>query len=105
MTTPPAPTAPTLSTATDQPVYQPGDLVTVTATYVDSNGVSATVTVNATATDNNTPPNTATASTTFQVGQASEQMTVTVTDTANDVYNEVSASIGQAVFTTTAPSV
>ena len=31
--------------------------------------------------------------------------TVTVTDTANDVYNEVSASIGQAVFTTTAPSV
>ena len=104
MTTP-APTAPTLTISTDQPVYQTGDTVTLTATYVDSNGVSATVTVNATATDTNTPPNTATASTTFQVGQASEQMTVSVTDTANDVYNEVSASIGQAVFTTTAPSV
>ena len=71
MTTP-APTAPTLTIATDQPIYQTGDTVTLTATYVDSNGVSATVTVNATATDTNTPPNTATASTTFQVGQASD---------------------------------
>jgi hypothetical protein len=32
MTTP-APTAPTLSIATDQPVYQTGDTVTLTATY------------------------------------------------------------------------
>jgi predicted carbohydrate-binding protein with CBM5 and CBM33 domain len=104
MTTP-APIAPTLSIATAQPVYQPGDTVTLTATYVDSNGVTAVVTVNATATDTNTPPNTASASTTFQVGQASEEMAVSVTDTANDVYTQTSATLGTAVFTTTAPSI
>lgn len=99
------PTPPTLTIATDQPSYSPGDLVTLTATYIDSNGVTAIVTVNATATDTNTPPNTATASTTFQVGQAAESMQVSVTDTANDVYTQVSAALGSAVFTTTAPTI
>jgi hypothetical protein len=105
MTTP-APTAPTLSISFDKAIYAPGDVVTCTATYVDSNGVLATVNATANATDANTPPNTATALGSFQVGQASELMTVTITDTATDVYAvEGTPVIGTTVLTTTAPSI
>jgi hypothetical protein len=105
MTTP-APVAPTLTITTDQAIYAPGDTVTLTATYVDANGTLITIGVAAQAVDNNTPPNTATAATSFQVGIAAEEMTVTVTDTAGDVYAPVPAStvLGTAVFTTTAPA-
>jgi hypothetical protein len=105
MTTP-APTAPTLTIATDRPSYAPGDTVTLTASYTDENGTSFPVTITANAADSATPPNTAPpATTTFQViTAAGELMTVTVTDTASDVWTQVSNVIGTAVFTTTAPS-
>jgi hypothetical protein len=100
------PIQPTLSVATDKAVYSPGDTVTLTCTYVDSNGATGTVEVTAQATDTNTPPNTATATTSFQVGQAAELMQITVTDTAGDTWTQQPPLdvVGTSVFTTIAPS-
>jgi hypothetical protein len=99
------PTPPTLTIATDQPAYAPGDLVTLTATYTDPNGTSFPVTVTAAAADDNDPPNTVTAQTTFTVNPpATELMEVAVTDSANDTWTQVSDVPGTAVFTTTAPA-
>ena len=99
------PTPPTLTIATDQAAYAPGDLVTLTATYTDPNGQSFPVTVTAAAADSDTPPNTVTAQTTFTVNAAaSELMEVAVTDSADDTWTQISDVPGTAVFTTTAPS-
>lgn len=99
------PVAPTLTIATDQASYTPGQTVTLTATYTDPNGQAFTVTVTAAAADSNDPPNTVTAQTSFQVvSPATELMEVAVTDSANDTWTQVSDVPGTAVFTTTAPS-
>ena len=99
------PTPPTLTIATDRPSYSPGDTITLTCSYTDENGTSFPVTVTADAADNATPPNTASATTTFSVVTAAgELMTVTVSDTASDSWTQVSNVIGTAVFTTPAPS-
>jgi hypothetical protein len=102
-----SPTPPTLTIATDQAAYAPGDLVTLTATYTDPNGQSFPVTVTAAAADDNSPPNTVTAQTTFTVNAAAipaELMEVAVTDSADDTWTQISDAPGTAVFTTTAPS-
>jgi hypothetical protein len=99
------PVAPTLTLATDQAVYTPGQTVTLTATYTDPNGQALTVTISADATDDNTPPDTVTATTSFAVQPAAtELMEVAVTDSAGDLWTQVSDVPGTAVFTTTAPS-
>jgi hypothetical protein len=101
-------TTPTPVTATltfDQEVYTPGQTVTATVTYTDPNGTVITVDATANLTDDNVPPNTATATASFNVAPAAtEAMTVSISDTANDVYVAGTATPGSAVFTTTAPS-
>lgn len=106
VTTPPVPAAPTLTIATDSPSYSPGDVITLTASYTDENGTSFPVEVTAVAADSGTPPNTVSATTTFQVvTSAGELMAVTVTDDAGDVWTPSGTPvIGTSVFTTTAPS-
>lgn len=100
------PVPPTLTIATDKPSYAPGDTVTLTASYTDANGVSFPVEVTAVAADAETPPNTATATTTFQVVTAAGGlMTVTATDNAGDTWVPSGTPvIGTAVLTTRAPS-
>jgi len=98
--------ASTLALASDQPLYQPGQLVTITATYDDGNAPSATtITVTGVAADSDTPPDTVTAQTTYDVANPPGQMTVTLTDDHGDVYVLTSNVAPTAVFTTTAPSV
>lgn len=97
--------AASLSIATDKQTYQPGETVTLTATYTDDQGESFTVNVSAQAADEATPPNTATAQTSFDVQTvAPAPMTVTVSDDHSDQYTQVSSAPGQAVFTTAAPA-
>ena len=99
------PVAPSLTISTDKPSYAPGDTVTLTAAYSDETGTTFTVNVTADAADSASPPNTATATTSFAVSSAaSELMTITVTDDHGDTYAQVSNVPGTAVFTTTAPS-
>ena len=96
---------PTLSIATDKPVYSPGELVTLTATYSDEQGASFTVNVAAAAADAASPPNTANATTSFAVQtSAPALMAVTVTDDHADTWAEVSNVPGTAILTTAAPS-
>jgi hypothetical protein len=106
VTTPTPPVAPTLTIATDSPSYAPGDVITLTASYTDENGTSFPVEVTAVAADSAAPPNTATATTTFQVvTPAGALMAVTVTDDAGDAWTPSGTPvIGTSVFTTTAPS-
>jgi hypothetical protein len=99
------PTPPTLTIATDKPSYAPGETITLTCSYSDETGATFTVNVTADATDAATPPNTATAATSFAVNATSSVlMTITVTDTAADSWTQQSNVPGTAVFTTVAPS-
>ena|SRR5277367_6820307 len=99
------PTAVTATLTFDQATYTPGQTVTATVTYTDPNGTTFSVPVTANLTDDNTPPNTATAEGSFDVAPAAtESMTVSISDAANDVYVAGPATPGSAVFTTTAPS-
>jgi hypothetical protein len=104
MTTPPAPTLPTLALATDATSYVAGQALTLTATYADSQSSPVTLTITAVATDS--AGNTVSATTAATVvEQASEQMDVVPTDSFGDTFTEVSntlsAGTGTAVFTAT----
>lgn len=99
MTTPVAVT-PTLDISTDKPVYNVGDLLTLTARYSDSSVAPMTLTITASATD--PQGNTVTATTTATVNTSTQQpMTIGASDTANDQYVIVSNEAGVAVLTTT----
>jgi mevalonate kinase len=103
MTTPPAGT-PTLSLATDADSYIAGQLLTLTASYADSQSNPVTLTISSTMTD--ADGNTASASVDVTVvEQASESMDGTPTDNFGDTYTEVSNTLsngtGTAIYTTT----
>jgi hypothetical protein len=101
--TPPAST-PTLTLATDATSYVVGQVLTLTATYADTQSQPSTLTISVTATDTLGNTVSATDSVTV-VQQVSEQMTVVPTDSFNDTYtaqsNTVTNGTGTAVFTTT----
>jgi hypothetical protein len=104
MTTPPAPTPPTLTLTTDAPSYVAGQTLTLTAVYADSQANPVTLTITETMTD--ALANTVSASVAVTVvEQASEQMTGTPSDDFGDAYAEVSNTLangtGTAVYTTT----
>ena len=93
--------APTLSLTTDKSVYNVGDTMTVTATYIDEQTVSETLTITGEATDSQ--GNTVTATTVVTINsQAPEHMDVTVTDNDGRTYALASDNPGVATFTATA---
>lgn len=98
------PSSPTLSASTDKASYAPGEVVTLTAIFSDTNTQTLTVTVTAQATD--AAGNVASATTQFNsVITAPEPMTVTASDDHGDVYTQVADDgAGTVVFQTTAPS-
>jgi hypothetical protein len=99
MTTP-APVTPTLAITTDKPVYNVGDLLTLTATYSDASVAAVTLKVTASATD--AAGNTVNAEVDVQVNTSEQQpMTIGVSDSFNDSYTQVSNAGGVAVLTTT----
>jgi hypothetical protein len=90
-----------MSVATDKDSYQVGDTLTLTVTYADANAQAAplTITVNGSDSDGNTVQSV----TTVQVVQnASGQMDISATDSANNTYTVVSNNgTDTAVLTTT----
>ncbi len=95
------PTGPTLTLATDKDVYNPGDTLTLTATYSDGTSEQVELTINGTATD--TSGGSATASISVQVNVSeSQSMDVEATDSFGDTYAVTSNDgKGTAVLTTT----
>ena len=96
----PTPVSPTLALATDAPVYNVGDVLTLTATYTDASSAPLTLTINATATDANGVSVSASTTATVNTG-VQLPMTVVPSDSFSDAYSEVSNDAGTAVFTTT----
>jgi hypothetical protein len=97
MTTPASPI--TVSVATDQASYVPGQAITATVTYTDSSTVTDTLTVTATVTDSS--GNTATGSASASVVVAADVNDVAVADNFGDTYTQLSNANGTAVFTGT----
>jgi flagellar basal body L-ring protein FlgH len=95
------PAAPTLSLSTDKTAYNPGDTLTLTASYSDASISQVQLTITATATD--AAGNTVQATTTVPVNESTPAaMTVEVSDSFNDSYTQVSNdNAGTAVFTAT----
>ena len=99
MTTP-APVTPTLSIAADKPVYNVGDVLTLTAEYSDASVAAVTLSITASAQD--AAGNVVTAEVDVQVNtQAQQPMTIGVSDSFGDSYTQVSNDAGVAVLTTT----
>jgi hypothetical protein len=99
MTTP-APVTPTLSISADKPVYNVGDLLTLTADYSDASVAAVTLHITASASD--AAGNVVNAELDVQVNtQAQQPMQIGVSDSFGDSYSLVSNEGGVAVLTTT----
>jgi hypothetical protein len=89
MTTPAAPTAPTLVLATDAASYLVGATINLTVTYADAQSVPSTLNINVSGTD--AQGNDVTATTSVIVTQnTSEPMTISATDSFGDTWAVVS---------------
>jgi len=100
MTTPAPAVTPTLELSADKPVYNVGDLLTLTANYSDASVAAVTLHITASAQD--AAGNVVNAELDVQVNtQAQQPMQIGVSDSFSDTYALVSNDGGVAVLTTT----